>query len=463
MNRKISQQDLDSEIRSYLVGAGAAEPSSLGDVLHRLPDRSRAGRWSLPAFPTLVKYGALAAVLILAAAAVGVPLMMYKPGPAALGQTSSPVPAVASGAFVPTGSMTAPRQAATAVRLSDGQVLIVGGWSDPQTPLASAELYDPATGKFSPTGSMSTARSAYTATLLRDGRVLFAGGTDQTGLLASAEIYDPATGRFSPTGSMTAARLSQSAALLPDGRVLIAGGEGNGDSKALASAELYDPATGKFSATGSMTTGRLNQSETPLANGKVLIAGGYTVSNVLPPGVVTIPTMGPSDKVMFASILTSAELYDPATGKFSPTGSMTTARDSATVTQLSDGRVLIAGGIGQSANATPGPSEYASAELYDPATGKFSLSGSMAGMRAMHAAALLSDGRVLVVGGSISVAPIAAAELYDPATASFSPTGSMSVGRSGPIATRLADGRVLVAGGVGAGDKILASAELYQP
>jgi hypothetical protein len=81
----------------------------------------------------------------------------------------------------------------------------------------------------------------------------------------------------------------------------------------------------------------------------------------------------------------------------------------------------------------------------------------------MHAAALLSDGRVLVVGGSISVAPIAAAELYDPATASFSPTGSMSVGRSGPIATRLADGRVLVAGGVGVGDKVLASAELYQP
>jgi hypothetical protein len=125
--------------------------------------------------------------------------------------------------------------------------------------------------------------------------------------------------------------------------------------------------------------------------------------------------------------------------------------------------VLIAGGIGQSANATPGPTEIASAELYDPATGKFSLSGSMAGMRAMHAAALLSDGRVLVVGGSISVAPIAAAELYDPATASFSPTGSMSVGRSGPIATRLADGRVLVAGGVGVGDKVLASAELYQP
>ena len=468
MNRKISQQDLDSEIRSYLVGTGATEPPSLGEVLDRLPDRAGAGRASFPAvlsFPDVMRFAAVAVVLILAAAAVGLPLMMSKPGPAAVGQTNSPAANVASGTFAPTGSMTTPRQGATAVRLSDGKVLIAGGWSDPQTPLASAELYDPATGQFGPTGSMSTTRSGYTVTLLRDGRVLFAGGTDATGLLASAEIYDPTTGRFSPTGSMTVARLSQSATLLPDGHVLIAGGEGTDVAVALASAELYDPATGKFSPTGSMVDGRMLQSATLLSDGKVLTAGGYALSRILPAGVVTVPTL-PSDKVLFASILTSAELYDPATGKFSPTGSMATGRDSMTTTLLSDGRVLIVGDYGQSAQLTyssPGPAEYASAELYDPATGKFSLTGSMASPRSLHAAVLLSDGRVLVVGGGTPVATLATAELYSPKTGTFSPTGSMSVGRSGPIVVRLLDGRVLVAGGIGDGGKILSSAELYEP
>jgi hypothetical protein len=469
MSRKISQQDLDSEIRSYLVGAGAAEPPSLGDVLDRLPDRAGAGLRSFPAvpsFPGVMRFAGVAVILILAAAAVGVPLMMSKPGPAAVGQTNSPAANVTSGTFAPTGSMTTPRQGATAVRLLDGKVLIAGGWSDPQTPLASAELYDPATGKFGPTGSMSTTRSESTVTLLRDGRVLFAGGTDATGLLASAEIYDPTTGRFSPTGSMTLARASQSATLLPDGHVLIAGGEGDGVAVALASAELYDPATGKFSPTGAMVDGRMFQSATLLSNGKVLTAGGYALSRILPASVVTAPTLGPSDKVLFASILTSAELYDPATGKFSPTGSMATARDSVTTTLLSDGRVLIVGDYAQSEQPTtssPGPAEYASAELYDPATGKFILTGSMASPRSLHAAVLLSDGRVLVVGGGTQVANLATAELYSPKTGTFSPTGSMSVGRSGPIVIRLPDGRVLVAGGIGDGDKPLSSAEVYQP
>src|ERR1035437_4740611 len=85
-----------------------------------------------------------------------------------------------AGTFVPTGSMTSSRAGATAALLSDGRVLIAAGWADNQTPLASAELYNPSTGTFSPTGSMTTARNG-TATLLPDGRVLFAGGSDQTG------------------------------------------------------------------------------------------------------------------------------------------------------------------------------------------------------------------------------------------------------------------------------------------
>jgi prolyl-tRNA editing enzyme YbaK/EbsC (Cys-tRNA(Pro) deacylase) len=305
--------------------------------------------------------------------------------------------------------------------------------------IASADLYDPATGKFSATGSMTTSRDFTTATLLADGRVLIAGGFDGSKNLASAELYDPATGKFGPTGSMAQARDSHTATLLLNGLVLIAGG---GDKLDLASAEIYDPKTGKFSPTGSMSQARYLHTATLLQNGLVLIAGGDDDSGA---SLVT---------------LASAELYDPATGKFSPTGSMKSVREYHTATLLSDGRVLIAGGF--VVHPGSGDATLASAEVYDPATGKFSATGSMKSVRRQYTAALLSDGRVLVAGGEDnSETALASAELYDPATGKFSPTGSLAQARFYHAATRLLDGRVLIVGGEA--ESGLASAELYQP
>jgi hypothetical protein len=179
------------------------------------------------------------------------------------------------------------------------------------------------------------------------------------------------------------------ATLLSDGRVLVAGGEGNSGST--ASAELYDPETGTFSATGSMATVRGWPSATLLSGGRVLVVGG--------PGDCT--ASGCKD-------LDSAELYDPKTGAFVPTGSMTWARTRAMATLLSDGRVLIAGGVG-------GTSGLASAEIYSPATGSFSPTGSMATVRESGpTATLLPDGRVLIAGGYQGNTGIASAEIYTP-------------------------------------------------
>lgn len=371
------------------------------------------------------------------------------PGPTARLTPATTVPSATSApaTFRPTGSMAIARSGATATLLPDGRVLIAGGGNSTDA-LASAELYDPESGTFSATGSMTTARFGGTATLLEDGRVLIAGGSDWTDVFASAELYDPATGTFATTGSMTSPRFGHTASLLQNGQVLIAGGvdrlntdPGSGPNRGdvLASAELYDPATGTFAATGPMTSAVVSPTATVLKDGRVLIAGGASGMSI------------------YDNYSSGAELYDPATGTFSQTGSMTTDHGEGTAVLLQDGRILMAGGISGAVDVIYPQS---AAELFDPATGTFARTGSMTTPRYDQAAALLPDGRVLIAGGSLWGLPTSA-ELFDPATGTFEPTASMTVARPGCTATALRDGRVLLAGGW-SGDP-LASAELYQP
>ena len=325
------------------------------------------------------------------------------------------------------------------------------------------------TAHFTPTGDMA-AKGGGPATLLADGRVLVVGGGS-----SSSELYDPGTGKFSPSGSMSTSRGSETATRLLDGRVLIVGGQDGTDP--FASAELYDPKTGTFSPTGSMAVGRQGHTATLLTDGRVLIAGGYHsgMGAVVPADAlaselgIARPSSWP-DPVHLGN-LASAELYDPKTGKFSPTGSMAEGRNWATATLLSGGRVLIVGGI------VDGPLTLASAEVYDPATGTFSKTGPMPDRRVLSSATLLSDGRVLFSGGQLMSggdADLSSALLYDPQTGQFSKTGSMVEPRDTATATRLADGRVLVVGGFTRPSDLpatakgpvlvsVASAELYDP
>ncbi len=355
--------------------------------------------------------------------------------------------------------------------------------------LAAAPATAATSGTFTATGSMHTAHTHDMATLLPDGQVLIT-GDDPAG---DTELYNPATGTWAVTGQMNTPREDATATLLPDGQVLVAGGTSAAGTFALSSAELYNPATGTWAVTGSMHQGRSGlagqgePSATLLPDGQVLIAGGENAN---------------------FNLLSSAELYNPATGKFTPTGSMTTPRAGQSATLLNNGQVLMAGGTGATA----------AAELYNPATGKFTATGSMSAPRGDNVGTLLPDGDVLVTGPAQTFAELyhpatgqwsnasaglgacgtvcrrfstatllptgtvllaggldgvqnpqttPTAMLYDPGTNTWTSTGSMTTPREGQTATLLPDGQVLMAGGTNFDHPhaaiFLASAELYTP
>jgi hypothetical protein len=250
-----------------------------------------------------------------------------------------------------------------------------------------------------------------------------------------------------------------------EGSILIAGGYDSSASAVTATAELYYPDARQFYATGEMTTARVNHTATLLRSGKVLIAGGANNNDPLREG----------------GIMNSAELYDPATGKFTATGSMNFERVGHTATLLPDGRVLIIGGVANNGEAV------AHAEVYNPDAATFAKVGRLIDPRVSPTSTLMENGEVLIAGGEVLITQgpgndfaslvhdrLNTAEIYSSRTAAFNCVSgvgflgdlcnqSLSIRRIYHTATLLKNGRVLIAGGDGNCLTYTGSAELYDP
>jgi len=246
---------------------------------------------------------------------------------------------------------------------------------------------------------------------------------------------------FTNTGSLNTARQNHTATLLPNGQVLVAGGWNSGGY--LASCEIYNPSNGTWEATGSLSNSRAYHTATLLPNGQVLVAGGIGLNGVN----INIQ-------------LAICEIYNPETGTWTTTGNLANAREQHTATLLPNGQVLVAGGAGINNNPLT-CSLLASCELYNPATGTWAYTGDLGSAHYYHTATLLTNGQVLVIGGSTCPNWGAGCELYNPSNGTWAFTGNLAnAPRPEHTATLLPNGQVLVAGGRGTSG-VLTSTELY--
>ncbi|MGF1618641.1 MAG: hypothetical protein ACFCU2_12680 [Acidimicrobiia bacterium] len=313
------------------------------------------------------------------------------PEPTIPGIPEPTVPEGAGGGFVPTGPLNSTCAFCEAILLDDGRVLVLG---------PAPEIYDHTTRAFTTVDAPGTMVSGV---VLEDSRALITDGAAQW-------LFDPATDSFQEAGAVAGWEMAR----LGDGRVLLLG-----DSREAGRNEtfLFDPGSGATTQ-GPATIhsyGNGGAVMVSLRDGRVLLLGS-----------------------------TDSEIFDPATQMFNAAGKRMD-RGGFTATLLSDGRVLIAGDQVQVE-----PYDVVNvAEIFDPVTGEFTPTGEMNWGRVAHAAALLADGRVLVVGGTPGdlLNGIEQAEFYDPSTGGFQPVPfEMTRKRVAPVAVSLADGAVLILG-----------------
>lgn len=332
--------------------------------------------------------------------------------------------------WTPAAPMNVGRAFAAAATLTNGSVLVAGGYAGAvnHSSIASAEMYNPNSNKWTLVASMHAGRAGPLAVTLNNGKVLVTGGLGSQGLLTSCELYDPATNTWTMTGNMSQARFDQQLVLLNDGRVFVVGGGFGGGENNVT--EIYDPSTGTWTTEAPQPMARADMIAVKLRDGNILVAGGHT------PKVTT----------------TLSEIYDPTANMWTATGPLNVPHNDAGGVLLKNGNALLAGGY-TVYNDTDNTIQYLyTSEIFNETTNSWKMTGDMNFPRGESGLniVLLKNGEVLVPGGNTQPETgLASAELYDSSTGKWSLAGTMSVAHGeGAMSVLLDTGEALAFGGL---------------
>lgn len=291
-----------------------------------------------------------------------------------------------------------PRSYASAVALSNGKILVVGGFdrSTPDVMNGQSELIDPATESVILLPQPLLGRIHQTMTPAWDDLVVVAGGVEwyQTywSPVDRVDVFRPSQNRWVLGARLRHPRSDHAATALQDGRVLVTGG--NANTTLLNSTEIYDPRTDRWTEAAPMPRARTQHSAVTLFDGRVLVTGGIDVD-----GAPTNTTF----------------VYDPRTDSWTDGPPMTVARLQQVAVPLPDGNVLFAGGDGVASGTS---------EIYQFSESRFVASGTLVTPRLVAQGAALSDGRVVLSGGlplrMREFAPLRSVEIWDPKTGLWS-------------------------------------------
>lgn len=296
------------------------------------------------------------------------------------------------------------------------------------------------TGTWTSLASPPTSLDGSLAVAEPGGEVLFVGGIDPESGLWSHQVsrFDPASNRWSP-GASVPIPTGFALAALSNGSVLIAGGSSaTGDVGVLAASWLYDPKANTWSRVGDLKAPVSGAAAVQLTDGRVLIAGGSVP--------LAQPVQLPDGSTGYFGFTNSAEVFDPQTNEWTMVGAMNVARGTPALVALPGGKAVVVGGCAFATKRFDSGGALGSAEVFDPATRTWTVTGTLPAPRCGADGVLLHDGRVLVVGGATSnfqQAYVNDTVLYDASTGRWSPAGSTVSGASAPSV--LADGRVFVA------------------
>jgi len=341
--------------------------------------------------------------------------------------------------------------------LPNGSLLVAGGFAGAvaNSSLSSAELYNPNTNKWTMITPMHVGRAGALAATLNSGKVLVTGGLGNKGVLTSCELYDPVTNTWTMTGNMSQPRFDHQIVLLNDGRVFVAGGDFGGTENNVT--ETYNPSSGAWTTDAPQSLARADMIAVKLPIGNVLVAGGHT-SKV--------------DTLL-------SEIYNPVANNWTLTGPLNTPHGDAGGVLLNNNSVLIAGGYTTYNDADNTIQYLYTSEIFNVTTNSWKMTGDMNYPRGESGLNIvrLGNGKVLIPGGNYQPETgQSTTELYNPATGTWSMAGTMSVARgSGAMSVLLTNGKALAFGGLlphtctycGSGttgkDLATTSADLYTP